>query len=383
MKPVPYSTKKVLFYITFTICMLVGLSRLDVIFGVVNYIFKLFMPFLLGGCIAFILNIPMKFFEHIGEKLIKNKRLQIIIRPISIILSALLIGTIIFIVCVVILPEFVNTIVTLFNSLSTFAIRVQSDINKLSETYPQLSHYLGTLEIDWTNIDDHIISFMRELANRLFSSTINIVGSILSTVMTFVIAFVFSLYLLYRKEVFAGQMKQLLYAFLPMNRADRICTIFSMANRIFAGFISGQCTEAIIQGVMFYVALRIFNFPYALLISIFIAFMSLIPIFGSYISSWCSAFLIFMISPIKALAFLIMFAILQQLEDTFIYPHVVGSSVGLPSIWVLVAVTIGGSLMGIVGMLLCIPVCSLCYAILREHVKKRLELRAIPKEKLI
>ena len=154
-----------------------------------------------------------------------------------------------------------------------------------------------------------------------------------------------------------------------------------LTNQMFTNFISGQCTEAIILGLMFYVILVIFDFPYALLISVFIAFMSLIPIFGAFIASYASAFLILMENPLQALAFLVVFAVIQQIEESFIYPHVVGGSVGLPSIWVLAAVTLGGSMMGIIGMLIFIPLCGVLYTLVRANVKERLVKKDIPKEK--
>ena len=187
------------------------------------------------------------------------------------------------------------------------------------------------------------------------------------------ISFMFALYLLARKEQLAKGARQLLYAYVTMRWAKRIHRFFSLSYHTFSRFISGQCIEALIQFVIFYVLLSLLRFPYPLLISVFISFMSLIPILGSYISSYTSAFLILVTNPWQALLFLILFMVIQQLDTTFIYPKVVGNAVGLPSIWVIVAVTVGGRLLGIVGMVTFIPLVSVCFTLIKEQTAHRLE----------
>ena len=169
------------------------------------------------------------------------------------------------------------------------------------------------------------------------------------------------------------QVEMLLRAFLPEKPVERILYIARLSEKIFSSFLTGQCLEAVILGTMFFVTLSVMKLPYALLIGVLIAFTALIPIFGAFIGLGVGAFLMLMVSPTSALIFVITFFVLQQIEGNLIYPHVVGNSVGLPSIWVLAAVTIGGSLMGVVGMLIFIPLCSVLYALLREAVHKRLD----------
>ena len=207
-------------------------------------------------------------------------------------------------------------------------------------------------------------------------------GSIVSGFATFFIAFSFACYILFQKEKLHVQIRKVFFAFIPKQKAEAFLKICSLTYQTFANFLTGQCVEAVILGSMFVVTLSILKMPYALLIGTLIAFTALIPIFGAFIGCAVGCFLIFMISPKQAILFIIVFLILQQIEGNLIYPHVVGGSVGLPSIWVLAAVTIGGNLMGIVGMLIFIPLVSVLYTIFREFVYLRLKeknIKQVPK----
>jgi len=225
------------------------------------------------------------------------------------------------------------------------------------------------------------VNMLRNWGSSLISSGSGLVGGVISGVTTFVIALIFSFYLLVQKEKLGRQGKQVLYALLPEKKADRTLEILRLTNRTFSNFLSGQCLEAVILGALFVVAMSVFRMPYALLIGMLIALTALIPIVGAFIGCVVGAFLIAIVSPVKALIFVVMFLVLQQLEGNLIYPHVVGSSVGLPSIWVLAAVTLGGSLMGITGILLFIPLCSVLYALFRSYVKQRLVEKKVPEHK--
>ena len=205
------------------------------------------------------------------------------------------------------------------------------------------------------------------------NTTMTAVGSIVSGVTTFFIAFSFACYILFQKEKLHVQVRKVFFAFIPKRKAEVILEVCSLTYRIFANFLTGQCLEAVILGSMFVITLSILKMPYALLIGIIIAFTALIPIFGAFIGCALGCLLIFMVSPKQAILFILVFLILQQIEGNLIYPHVVGSSVGLPSIWVLAAVTIGGNLLGIVGMLIFIPLVSVLYTLFREYVYLRLK----------
>ena len=214
--------------------------------------------------------------------------------------------------------------------------------------------------------------YFQDGAGNVINSTVSAIGSFVSGVATFVIAFVFACYVLLQKEKLKVQVKKVLYAFFSEKRVEWILEVCSLTAKSFSSFFTGQCVEAVILGTMFFIAMSILNMPYALLVGVLIAFTALIPIFGAFIGCVVGAFLILMVDPMKMLVFVVTFLILQQIEGNLIYPKVVGSSVGLPSIWVLAAVSIGGSLMGIVGMLIFIPIVSVVYTLFKASVYKHL-----------
>lgn len=216
--------------------------------------------------------------------------------------------------------------------------------------------------------------------NYILDSTFSVAKNIVSSVATFFIAFVFACYILLQKEKLSVQVRKILYAYLPEKKVGTVLAVCSLAYKTFSNFLTGQCVEALILGLMFFVTMSVIRLPYALLVGILIAFTALIPIFGAFIGCVVGAFLILMVAPVKALIFVVMFLVLQQIEGNLIYPKVVGNSVGLPSIWVLAAVSIGGSLMGVVGMLIFIPLVSVVYTLFRGDVYRRLAEKGITEE---
>ena len=234
---------------------------------------------------------------------------------------------------------------------------------------------------DWKNITQKAAELLQTWGGGIVSSGSMVIGGVVSGVSTFIIALIFSFYILLQKEKLGRQGRQVLYALLPERRADRTLEILRLSSRTFSSFLSGQCLEACILGTLFVVSMTIFRMPYALLVGVLIALTALIPIVGAFIGCGVGALLIAIADPWKALGFVVLFLVIQQVEGNLIYPHVVGSSVGLPSIWVLAAVTLGGKLMGIMGMLLFIPLCSVLYALFRDYVKTRLGQRHVPVHK--
>ncbi|MBR3704414.1 MAG: AI-2E family transporter, partial [Oscillospiraceae bacterium] len=242
---------------------------------------------------------------------------------------------------------------------------------------PELLQWLNSLSIDWRTIDwqeilNKVINFLKNGAGDVLNSTISVAKGFFSGIASAFVSFVFACYLLLQKEKLALQCRKVFFALFSQQAATRVIDIASLSQRIFSSFITGQCLEAVILGLMFFVTMSILGMPYPLLVGCLIAVTALIPIVGAFIGCGVGAFLILMVSPMKALIFVIMFLILQQIEGNLIYPHVVGNSVGLPSIWVLAAVSIGGSLMGVIGMLTFIPLVSVVYTLFREFVYKRL-----------
>ena len=368
------SIKKIRELIVFTALLVVALWKFDVVLGVLKTIWDIIFPFVLGGAIAFLTNVPMSFLEKkIFEKVKKkNKIVRKLERPISLILTIVLVVGVIALVMFGVIPQLTRTMGTLVTSINDFIPQMQSWIGEFFHNNQEIMNLVDQIEFDPDQAIKWGISLLGNGAGNMMNTTMSAVGSIVSGVATFFIAFSFACYILFQKEKLHVQIRKVFFAFLPRQKADDFLKVCSLTYRTFANFLAGQCLEAVILGSMFVVTLSILKMPYALLIGILIAFTALIPIFGAFIGCAVGSFLIFMVNPQQAILFVIIFLVLQQIEGNLIYPHVVGESVGLPSIWVLAAVTIGGNLMGIVGMLVFIPLLSVIYTIFREFVYLRL-----------
>ena len=369
------SIKKIRELIVFTALLVVALWKFDVVLSVLKTIWDIIFPFVLGGAIAFLTNVPMSFlekkiFENVRKK---NKIVRKLKRPISLILTIVLVVGVIALVMFGVIPQLTRTMGTLVTSINDFIPQMQSWIGEFFHNNQEIMNLVDQIEFDPDQAIKWGISLLGNGAGNMMNTTMSAVGSIVSGVATFFIAFSFACYILFQKEKLHIQIRKVFFAFLPRQKADTFLKVCSLTYRTFANFLAGQCLEAVILGSMFVVTLSILRMPYALLIGILIAFTALIPIFGAFIGCAVGSFLIFMVNPQQAILFVIVFLVLQQIEGNLIYPHVVGESVGLPSIWVLAAVTIGGNLMGIVGMLVFIPLLSVLYTIFREFVYLRLK----------
>ena len=369
------SIKKIRELIVFTALLVVALWKFDVVLGVLKTIWDIIFPFVLGGAIAFLTNVPMSFLEKKIFKNVKkkNKIVRKLKRPISLILTIVLVVGVIALVMFGVIPQLTRTMGTLVTSINDFIPQMQSWIGEFFHNNQEIMNLVDQIEFDPDQAIKWGISLLGNGAGNMMNTTMSAVGSIVSGVATFFIAFSFACYILFQKEKLHIQIRKVFFAFLPRQKADTFLKVCSLTYRTFANFLAGQCLEAVILGSMFVVTLSILRMPYALLIGILIAFTALIPIFGAFIGCAVGSFLIFMVNPQQAILFVIVFLVLQQIEGNLIYPHVVGESVGLPSIWVLAAVTIGGNLMGIVGMLVFIPLLSVLYTIFREFVYLRLK----------
>lgn len=369
------SIKKIRELIVFTALLVVALWKFDVVLGVLKTIWDIIFPFVLGGAIAFLTNVPMSFLEKkiFENAKKKNKIVRKLERPISLILTIVLVVGVIALVMFGVIPQLTRTMGTLVTSINDFIPQMQSWIGDFFHNNQEIMNLVDQIEFDPDQAIKWGISLLGNGAGNMMNTTMSAVGSIVSGVATFFIAFSFACYILFQKEKLHVQIRKVFFAFLPRQKADAFLKVCSLTYRTFANFLAGQCLEAVILGSMFVVTLSILRMPYALLIGVLIAFTALIPIFGAFIGCAVGSFLIFMVSPQQAILFVIVFLVLQQIEGNLIYPHVVGESVGLPSIWVLAAVTIGGNLMGIVGMLVFIPLLSVFYTIFREFVYLRLK----------
>lgn len=356
------------------ITVIVGINYIKVL-GLLAAAVNMAAPFILGAAIAFILNVPMRRIESsLSYVLKKGSRL---LRPVSMALSILLVAGVLFLVMFVVAPQLVRTLLGLQSSIPVFFGEVRQWLEQLFAENPQILTNMEQIQIDWQQLFNDSLKFLKNGAGSMLDTTFSAAISIVNGMSTFLIGFIFSIYILLQKENLIRQIKKLLAAFLPERTVEGIVKIAALTSRTFSNFFTGQCMEAVILGSMFFIVLVVLRLPYALLIGVLIAFTALIPVFGAFIGWAVGAFLMLIISPMDALLFSVVFFTLQQIEGNMIYPHVVGNSVGLPSIWVLVAVTLGGSMMGVVGMLIFIPLCSVLYTLLRDTVNERLKRRKL------
>lgn len=376
--------RKIKEIILFTAVIIVCLWKYETVLDILFFLLNILTPFILGGAIAFVLNVPMNFVQRhlFKEERIRNRKVsQKLARPVSMVLVLIVVFGIVAIVMFILIPQLGETFANLGRSIQAFIPQLQEWAARLFNDNKEIMDTVNNLEFDWNKIMDTGINFFKSGAGSVVDSTITAAKSIVSGLTTFFIAFVFAIYILLQKEKLGVQAKKVLFAFVRRGRAEATVEVLSLTYNTFSSFLTGQCVEAVILGSMFAVSMTILKLPYALLVGMLIAFTALIPIFGAFIGCGVGAFLIFMVDPMKALIFVVLFLVLQQIEGNLIYPHVVGNSVGLPSIWVLAAVSIGGSLMGVVGMLIFIPIVSVVYALFREIVYLKLKKNQIdPKE---
>ena len=354
-------------------------DRVKAVYSVVKGIFA---PFVLGAALAFILNVPMRAFEGLLKK-VKNERWR---RVLAVLLTFVAVLLVLTLVCLLLIPQLIKTIQSLIPSLIEFAGEVEAFFYEFLNENPRLMEWVVNntdLEsVDWASLIQQAISVLGTSVSSIISGTFSAIGSVFSALVNFVIAIVFALYSLFQKETLARQGRKLLYAFVPERVSDHIVRILRLSNSTFSNFLSGQCVEVCILGCLFAVSMAIFKMPYIPLISVLIAVTAFIPIVGAFIGCVVGAFLIFVNDPLLAVWFVVMFLVLQQIENNLIYPRVVGTSIGLNGMWVLVSVAVGGELFGVAGMFLMIPFASVLYTLLQEVTNKSLTGKSIDPEKL-
>ena len=373
--------KSAMFLISFALVLMFLLENISGVGAIIARIFAIISPFIIGAGIAFILNSPMMFIEKtfFGKKSLLHKIKDSLKRPISYLITLILFIATIIIILFIIIPELVSTIQDLAIKLPLYWMDLQAYALKNLADNPEIVNFVNSINIDWVSIEESVISFFQRSALNWVGTTFSFASSVVGAFITFVLAFIFSIYVLFQKESLIIQTKKLILAFSSERVAKRTFYIGSLSNRVFANFLSGQLLESIILGGLFLVAMTLFKFPYAIMVSLLIGITALIPMIGGFIGCAIGAFLILVVDAKLAFWFVIMFLVIQQIEGNLIYPHVVGKAAGLPSIWILVAVVVGGSLMGALGILLFIPISSILYALLRESVYERLKLKNINK----
>ena len=367
--------KTILGLITFTVLLLVGVQHLDVVANTLQRGVALLAPLILGCAMAFIMNVLLRLVEGRLFAPLNRKNYawwNRCRRGVCVVVTIGLVIGLIFVLLFMIIPEITRTgqmiAAQMPGQLEQVFAWVQNKLQELDLS----AEAFQNIRIDWDKLVSVATDSLKNGGLAVFNTTVGITSSIVGGITNLVLAAVFSIYLLLQKERLAVQLTHLMQAFLPEKRVEQILSVGRLSNRIFSKFVSGQCTEAIILGGLCFFGMSLFSMPYALMVSVVVGVTALIPMFGAFIGAGIGAFLILMVNPKSAFWFLLFIIVLQQLEGNLIYPRVVGKSVGLPGIWVLVAVTIGGSLWGVAGILLSVPTCSVLYALLRQSVRQRL-----------
>ena len=368
------SMKKIRELIVFTAFLVVALWKFDVVIEVLKSIWKIVFPFALGGAIAFVINVPMSFLEKkmLGKIKENNKIGKKAARPISLLLTIILVAGVIILVMFGVIPQLTQTMGNLMTSISDFIPQMQNWIREFSHDNQDIMKLVDQLQFQPDQAIKWGISLLGNGVGNMMNTTMSAVGSIASGLATFFITFSFACYILFQKEKLHLQVRKVIFAFIPKQKADAILNICSLTYRTFANFLAGQCLEAVILGMMFVITLSILKMPYALLIGILIAFTALVPIFGAFIGCAVGSFLIFMVNPKQALYFAIFVLILQQFDGNFLGPKILGNKTGLSSFWVIFSITLFGGYWGILGMAIGVPVFAVIYAGIKALVNQQL-----------
>ncbi len=358
------------------------LHETEQVMTVFNFLSGIVFPFALGAALAFVVNVPMRAIEN---SLVKIKK-DAIRRVVALLITILAVMLVFALVFWLLIPQIVDTVQSLIPKLNAFVVNVEARILEFLADNPQVMDWVkentGVEKLNLAELAQKAISMIGTSVSAILDSTLSAIGSISSALVNLVIAIVFAIYGLFQKETLARQGRKLLYAFLPEKFSDGVIRIFRLTNTTFSNFLSGQCVEVCILGCLFAIAMAIFRMPYIPLVSVLVAITAFIPVVGAWVGCVLGAFFILVADPLQAVWFVVMFLILQQIENNLIYPRVVGTSIGLSGMWVLVAITVGGELMGVAGMFLMIPVASVLHTLLREVTNKRLVSKNIDAQKL-
>lgn len=345
------------------------LNHYQIVLSLLSKLLSVLMPFIIGCMIAFVLNVLMIRIEKQLSKVIVNPKLKILKRILSILGSIALVVGVVAIIIILIIPELVSAIKVIALSLPEVIDNLQNWTDSHSIYLPQLENLINQIDVE--SLGNELSKFAKTEFSGMLDSTIDILAVIVNGIVNFVLGLVFAIYILMSKETLKDQTKRLINAYLPSKVADNIFEVARLSRTTFSNFIIGQTVEAFILGALCTIGMIILGLPYAPMVGSLVGITAFIPIIGAFIGGAIGAFMIFTVDYMQAFIFIIFLVILQQLEGDLIYPRVVGSTIGLPSIWVLFAVTVGGSLWGITGVLLGVPIVSVIYSLVKIQVKNR------------
>lgn len=381
--------KKILVIITYTILLCFACIKFDIVLKAFGYILNLLKPFIFGFCIAFILNIPLSKIEGMltgknkkgkikknsdkREKKVEpeNKKTNGKLRLLSIVISLLIFIGIIFLTLFLVIPEFINTISIFKNSIPTAFNTCKEWLENVMSNNPQVIEKINEFKPDWQQLDENVTTWIKSTATGIIGVSIDFVISFFSGVINFFMGVIFAVYMLMQKEKLVCQFKRVFRAYIPEEKCNSLFHIGQITNDTFKKFFGGQFIEAILLGILCFIGMTIFRMPYALTISVLVGVTALIPVFGAFFGTAIGAILILAVDPMQAVWFVVYIIVLQQIDGNFIYPKVVGDSVGLPGIWVMLAVLVGGNSMGIIGMLIGVPIASVIYKLVKEYVNSK------------
>lgn len=366
--------------VAFGVVLYWALGNIQLISNIFHTLAGILKPFIIGIAIAFIVNIPMNIFEKRlfktrkkdkkGKRIIEEKPSKLK-RIASILLALIIIIAVIVVITYLVVPEVIDVISEMISYLPELLTDSKNIISELANKHPEVSDTLATLQSNLENINSEMMKNLTTIGTTIVTSSFGVISSTVKGVLNTVIAIIFAIYILLGKEKIFESLKKILYAFVKKDMADKIYKIAKISKESFYNFVTGQFTECLILGTLCAIGMLILKMPYAATVGALVAVTAFIPIVGAFIGGFIGVVLLLPIAFEKALAFLIFFIILQQIEGNVIYPKVVGNKVGLPGIIVLIAVTIGSAIGGIVGMVICLPITSVLYTLLNEFVEKK------------
>ena len=363
--------KKPWFYLLGAAVLILLIKYSDVIFHSGLHLISILMPLLLGGAIAYVLNILVDKVELLPPFSDSRHPVYPYRRAVSIIASLAIIAIVVVVLVRIIIPQLTDAFRVILAGVPPMLEQLLAWVSSMDIPVPQIQEWLTSLNVNWPQLVQKIASYLSSGMTNLFTTTVSVVGAVSGVVVQLVMSFIFALYLLTGKEKLARQFQALGRTYLNQRVYRSILYVLDTAHDTFTKFIVGQCTEAVIIGVLCTLGMMLLRFPYATMIGTLIGATALLPIVGAYLGAVIGAFMIFTVNPLQSATFLVFIVILQQLEGNLIYPRVVGSSIGLPGIWVLTAVTVGGGIAGIPGMLLAVPLTATLYKLLRQDVARR------------
>lgn len=345
-------------------------TNISIIPETLRIVGNLFFPFLLGGAIAFVINVPMKKIEHFLIDQFKLK--HSLSRAIALLFAIIFVIGLFAFVLFLIVPSFVNALVDVAKQIPILVQDVGDSLIRWFDDIPGIEDAVKNIEMTLSNYQEVLVEFATTSISKFVNQFFNVITSTVSVLFNVIVAIFFSLYLLLSKETLKRQYKKMLFAFLSEKQANWLLDFGALSHHSFSNFVTGQVTEAFINGILTYIGTLIFGFPYGIVLAVLVGFCALIPYFGAFIGSTIGAILIGSQSMSQALIFVVFQIIVQQIDGNIIYPRVVGNSIGLPAIWVMVAVTLGANVWGLVGMVLMVPLASVLYSLISMYTNRRL-----------